>query len=147
VTTTPALQELIARRRPGDKVKLTVARKGTEKTFSVVLKNQRGNTDLLADTGAATLLDELGLTLQEVNSAKAKQLNISGGLKVTKLSDGIIREQTQLREGFIITKVDGQSLSSVEDFLNALKGRRGAVMLEGVYEDKAGVYYYAIGLA
>lgn len=147
INSTPELQEMIARRRPGDKVKLSVDRKGAAKSFTVVLKNQRGNTDLLAKAGDDTLLEDLGITVEPVHSAKARELNIDGGLKVTKLGNGIIREQTQMREGFIITKVDGVKVGEVEALIKVLNGKRGGVMLEGVYEGKAGVYYYAFGLS
>merc|ERR1711991_179995 len=40
------LQEAIGRRRPGDKVTLTMRRDGEIQTREVLLKNKEGNTDL-----------------------------------------------------------------------------------------------------
>ena len=35
---------------------------------------------------------------------------------------------------------------SVEDFISYLEKAEGGIMLEGVYEDYSGTYYYAFGL-
>ena len=51
-----------------------------------------------------------------------------------------------MREGFVITKVGGKAVHSVEGLAKALKDRKGGVMLEGVYEGIPGEYYYAFGL-
>lgn len=53
---------------------------------------------------------------------------------------------TQMQEGFIITKLDGKSIRSVDELAKALEGRKGGVMLEGVYEDLPGTQYYAFGM-
>lgn len=52
-----------------------------------------------------------------------------------------------IREGFIITAVDGKPVQSVDDLSKKLHSKKcGGVMLEGVYEDEPGTYYYAFGV-
>ena len=51
-----------------------------------------------------------------------------------------------MREGFIITKIDEKEVSTVEDVTAILENKTGGVLIEGVYEDIPGEYYYAIGL-
>ena len=51
-----------------------------------------------------------------------------------------------MKPGFIITKVDGKEVSTVKEFSRYLENMSGGVMLEGVYEDIPGTYYYAFGL-
>lgn len=146
VTSTPELQEMVARRRPGDAMKLKVNRNGSEKSFSVTLNNRQGSTDLIAKASDEELLDLLGIQVEPIPAAAAKKLEIPGGLRVTSIGPGKIRKNTQMREGFIITKVDGRPVSKAEDLSKALDGKKGGVMLEGRYEDAAGEYYYGFGL-
>jgi len=42
--------------------------------------------------------------------------------------------------------VDGQKVKSVDELVNALENKEGGVLLEGVYEDIPGEYYYAFGM-
>ena len=50
-----------------------------------------------------------------------------------------------MREGFIITHIDGKRINDIEDVAAVLENKKGGVMLEGVYEDGS-KYYYAFGL-
>ncbi len=139
------VQELIARHRPGDKVKISVNRKGTEKEIDVVLNNREGKTALLKRENKE-ILSILGADMQDLDKETARKLDIKGGVKITKIYAGKLRQQTQIREGFIITKVDGKEVKSVKELTEVLKDKKGGVMLEGVYEDIPGTYYYAFGL-
>jgi S1-C subfamily serine protease len=139
------LLEIIGRHRPGDQVTLEVDRGGKALDFEVVLRNQDGETQLTKKENMG-LFQKLGIELEEIDAKTASRLDIGGGLKVTKLSSGILRNQTDIRKGFIITRVDGKKPGSKEDFKKYLEQADGGVMLEGVYEDIPGTYYYAFGL-
>ena len=76
----------------------------------------------------------------------AEDLGIAGGVEVTKLYHGKLTRHTQMREGFIITHLDGKKVKSKEDLLSSLEKKEGGVMLEGVYKDIPGAFYYAFGL-
>jgi S1-C subfamily serine protease len=141
-----ALLEAVGRHRPGDKLDITVDRSGSEKTFNVVLKNKQGNTEVVKKSDASSITTLLGAELQTLSQKEARKLDISGGVKVVQLGHGKLASQTDLREGFIVTKVDGKPVQSVEDFTAALAGRQGGVMLEGIYPDRPGAYYYAFGM-
>ena len=142
----PELLEQIGRHRPGDKVDLTVLRKGQEKTIPVTLKNKAGNTDVVKRDEQGEIIDMLGAEFTPLSSKEKEDNNLSGGLKVTKLMTGKLRSQTDMRVGFIITKVDRYPVHSVEDLTRALKEKSGGVMIEGVYPGSSQVYYYAFGL-
>ena len=146
VNGSPALQELIARRRPGDLVKITVDRFGKEKDIEVTLNNRSGNTELVTNTEDNSIASILGAEFETLDDNTARQLDISGGVKVKSLDAGKLRRNTQMEEGFIITKVNGKTVKSLEDFYAALDGHKGGVMLEGVYETVPGEYYYAFGM-
>lgn len=147
VTNASSLQELIARHRPGDVVKVKVNRKGTIKTFDVRLTARGGRDKALASKNSGEeVLDILGIDIETVDKKTAQKLDISGGVRVKSIYEGKIRRYTNMREGFIITHVNGEAVDSAEAFLQALQGRKGGVMLEGIYPDQPGVHYYAFGM-
>jgi Do/DeqQ family serine protease len=143
--TSGELLETIGRKRPGDEVTLNVDRSGKSLEFRVVLRNQEGEEKISARP-KASVLEVIGIELEELDDKTAGELDIDGGLKVTRLGPGKLRDHTDMRKGFIITKVDGKEPGSVEDFISHLEKARGGIMLEGVYEDQPGTYYYAFGL-
>ncbi|MCB0625287.1 MAG: serine protease, partial [Saprospiraceae bacterium] len=126
-------------------VALTVDRKGKKKELTVTLNNREGGTALAAKEHR-DLFEQLGADMQAIDEATAKKLDIAGGVQITQLHPGKLRKYTQMREGFIVTKVDGRAVKTVDELAKALKDKEGGVMLEGVYPDLPGVYYYAFGL-
>ena len=145
VKTSPELQELIALKRPGDQVALTINREGKEKEFKVTLQNRIGSTKVKKKEHAK-MLNLLGAELEALDKEQAKKIGVESGVKVTSLYAGKLRKSTQMREGFIITHIDGQRVKDIEDVMKVLENKQGGIMLEGVYEDMPGKFYYAIGL-
>ena len=87
-----------------------------------------------------------GFEFETVDEKTAKQLDIEGGVKVKKLFTGKLTKHTDLREGFIITKVNSKVVMNKDELVKVLEEQKGGVMLEGVYENIPGVYYYAFGI-
>jgi serine protease Do len=143
--TSSQLLEIIGRKRPGDQVDLLVDRSGKQLDLKVTLRNQDGESKL-AVKAPESVLDVLGIEVEKIDNRTAEKLDIDGGLRVTRLGSGILRTHTDMRKGFIITKVNQKPVGSVEDFTSYLEKAEGGVMLEGVYEDLPGTYYYAFGL-
>ncbi len=145
--TASKLQEVIALRRPGDEISLKVNREGKEMAFKVKLNGSLGNKVVAANKEARDLSSRLGVQLETLPEDVAQKLNIEGGVRVKQLFAGKLRRDTNMREGFIITKVDGRTVTSVEEVEKLLQNKTGGVMLEGVYEDQPGQHYYAFGLS
>ncbi len=145
VNNAPELQEIIARHRPGDKINLKIARGSKTLDLKVELKNREGEAKFLAKN-RVEILNVLGAEFEDVEKDVAKKLDIDGGVRVKKLYAGKLTKHTDIREGFIITKVDGQQIKNTEELTKALENKKGGVMIEGVYEDRPGQYYYAFGL-
>jgi serine protease Do len=145
VKSSPELQGIIARYRPGEKVTLTLERNGKQKEIDVVLNNRNG-TQKMATQERSEILNSLGVEFQTLEADAAKKLDISGGVKVARLYAGKLKRQTDMQEGFIITKVDGKPVKKAEELTRILESKKGGVMLEGVYEDFPGTYYYAFGI-
>lgn len=139
------LLEIIGRQRPGDQVTLVVDRNGKELEFEIVLRNKDGETKL-ATKETEGILDILGIEIQPVDAETAKKLEIDEGLQVIRVKSGKLKRSTDIKSGFIITKIDGRKPGSPDEFVEYLKRSEGGVMLEGVYEDIPGTHYYAFGL-
>lgn len=139
------LRESIGRKRPGDKVALTIIRNNQEKLLTASLKNKDGNTGKV-EKASADSFASLGIELAEIEATEARKLEISGGVKVTTINAGIIQQQTDMRNGFIITAIDKEPVNTVAEAKRLLKSRKGGVLLEGVYADYPGKYFYGFGI-
>lgn len=145
IKTSPELQEIIARHKPGDVVKITVDRKGKRKEFDVVLRNKNG-TERVINKVDIDVLTKLGIDIEDIDKDELKKLNISGGVKVTNIGSGKISKYTEMKKGFIITMIDKTPVNNTEDFQNIMNKKEGGILLEGVYPDYPGVFYYAFGM-
>jgi serine protease Do len=140
------LQEQIARHRPGDKVNLTINREGKEVLVYPTLKNKEGKSEI-TKTERKEIFEILGAEFADLTPKEKKNAKVEAGIKVTKIfPGGKIRTQTDMKDGFIITKVDKQPVNSSKDLASLLEKKTGGVMIEGVYEDLPGNYYFALGL-
>lgn len=145
IDSSPDLQAAIATYRPGDEITLTINRNNKPIDIKVTLINSEGNKSLI-EKEYKEILTIIGADLKDIDKSTAQKLDIDHGVKVEKLYAGKLRKHTQMKEGFIITDIDGISVKSKDDLIQKLESKKGGVMLEGVYEDIPGKYYYAFGL-
>jgi len=145
VHTSPELMEIVARQRPGDVVALKVNRNGKEKDFNVILKNKEGNTTVVSKEDM-DVLTSLGAGFKTLDKKKAKELDIPGGVEVESINAGKIARETDIRQGFIITKVNDTEITNVDQLKTILETKKGGILIEGIYPDQKGKYYYALGL-
>ena len=147
VNTPPELLEIVGKHRPGDVLHLTVMRDGSAREFNVTLKNRTGNTDAVKKPDASAMLNTLGAEFATLSKSEARKLGLEGGVQVKNLTMGKLSNQTDMREGFIITKVNSQLVNNEDDLSKAIQNTKGGVMLEGVYPNNPDrVFYYAFGL-
>lgn len=139
------LLEQVGRHRPGDEVEVRVDRRGKEMTFQIKLADQKGESKLLAKK-QMDILDILGASFEELDENAAKKLGVAGGVRVTELDNGLLKNQTSISEGFIITGINHQQVTSVNDIRKNLKQEKGGVLIQGIYEDYPGELYFAFGL-
>ena len=140
------LLEQLGRHRPGDEVTLTVEREGKERDFDVVLKNSDGNTDVVLPTEDAEVVASLGAEFENLSEEYARELDMTdGGVAVAELGSGLLSEQTRVRPGFIVTRVNGRSIKNVEQLQDILERAEGTITMEGIYPDSPErTYKYAI---
>ena len=145
VRTSPELQEQIARKRPGDEVSIVVDREGSEKEFMVTLNNTKGGKTYAA-AESLELESLLGAELMTLGDQKGDELEIDGGVVVQELHAGKLARETNMKEGFIITHVNSQKVTSVQDLEKIIEKKDGGVMIEGIYPDQEGKHYFAFGI-
>lgn len=140
INTDAELSEQMARHKPGDKMSITFLRNKEEKTVTVTLKSKPGS---FASQSAAAV-EALGIELNALDKAQAAQLGIAGGVQVTNIGDGVISNQTNMRQGFVITKVGGIPVKTVDELKEAMGKQESNFQIEGIYPGSKQVYYYGI---
>lgn len=143
IESVPQLQETIAQHKPNDRVLVNVNRNGVEKEVTVTLTNNVGT--LVAEKSVKTL-DNLGIELQDITSQQKRAWDIEQGVQVSQINAGKVRQNTDMQDGFVITKIDKTPVGSVQQALKALEGKKGGVMIEGIYPGSQETQYYAVGL-
>lgn len=133
------LQEQISQFRPGDKVMIAINRYGNNIELPVVLKNLNGNENIVTNTSNKTL-KLLGAKFMEVDNKALKKLNLTGGVKVDELYNGKLRS-VGIREGFIITKINREKITSVEDLTTTIEKIKDGILIEGIYENGRKEFY------
>ncbi len=138
------LQEIIGGKRPGDRVKVTVNRKGKELNFDLELRNMNGNTASIK-ASSTDFMSMLGADLEPLSEVEKSKYGIRFGLKVEDLSSGILKQQG-IPEGFIITHINRKAIQQVSDVNNAVKGmsKGDPVVLQG-YTSQGRTKYFAFG--
>ncbi len=90
--------------------------------------------------------NRLGADLTTIDKTKARQFGIDGGVVVSKINEGGAIGRTRMQQGFIITSVNGQDVSTVEELTKILANITGPVRVEGIYPGYDGTYTYPLNL-
>ena len=103
------LRGQLTAKRPGEYVNITVEREGKFLTKSVML-NKR-------DTYTSRAL---GISLKDLSKEEKRKLNIKGGAKIQTNNNKSL-EYYGVKEGYIITKINRQSISNASDAVRVLE--------------------------
>lgn len=137
------LQELIARKRPGDKVEVSYLRDGNAQKTTATLKNFSGDTNIVKKEAPKVLTFE-GLQLEDVKQQTKEQLKIAGGA-VIKSNANEAWKAAGARNGFIITSVISDKgrkrVTSAQEMIDFLEDSKGEeIVVLGMFPD--GTEYY-----
>lgn len=142
--TLPEMQEQLGSYRPGNTLAIEYVRDGKKQKANAVLQGKAGDVTAVSSKDDG-FLRELGFELRDLNREEQKRLNTKG-VRVVSIFRGSKVERTNMDPGFVITRVNSEGVTSVENLTEKLKTMKGKVLLEGVYEDYAGEYYYAFSM-
>lgn len=134
------LQEVLAKKRPGDKVTVTYLRDKKKATKTITLKNEKGNTQVVKKAD----LDVLGGNFRAITNAQKEQLNIGYGLEVLKVNSGRLKT-AGITKGFIIQRVNDNAVKTIDDLQNAVKeastSKDPVLYIQGVYPTGKKAYF------
>ena len=142
VRTEPELLEQISRYKPGDNISVAYLRGGKTGQTSVQLQNANNTTALVKNTEAAGLV--LGGKLRNLTPAEKQRLGVHSGVLVEKVGSGVLAQQTNMRDGFVVMSVNDVAVNSVDALLKALQASPQNAQLAGMYPGYRGMYYYGI---
>ena len=144
VTKFGELQNIIAQKRPGDKITVSYLRNKSKKTATLTLKNEQGNTKVVKNAD----LDVLGGNFRAITDSQKEQLNIGYGLEVIKVNGGKLKD-AGVPKGFIIQRVNDKSIKTIDDLQSVVKeastSKEPVLYVQGIYPTgKKG--YFAVPL-
>ncbi|MBW8325827.1 MAG: Do family serine endopeptidase [Prolixibacteraceae bacterium] len=141
VNSSAELQEQISKHRPGDKVALVIKRDNKKKPFNVTLRNKHGDTEIVKGDNPD---DIFGAKFVVVSDRDKEELGIRYGIKITELGNGKFKD-AGIKKGFIITQVNKNAVSEVNELKRIIKNSRGGILVEGTYPNGE-VAYYVFGI-
>ena len=136
------MQGLISRQKPGDKLPVVYIRNGKEYVAIVTLKNKSGNYEIVKGDA---VLETLGADFASLDPKKARDYGVAGGVIVKKINEGALNDQTRMKDGFIILKVNDKEVKTVEE-MKTIVGSNKNITISGFYPGYDGVYEYPISL-
>lgn len=116
ITKMSELQELLSKKRPGEKVTLTYLHNKSKHSKTVTLKNAQGNTKVIKTAD----LDVLGASFRPVTEQQKKEFDLAFGLEVTKVEKGAIKSGG-IEQGFIMLYANDTPLKSLSDLQELVK--------------------------
>ncbi|MEE4198255.1 MAG: Do family serine endopeptidase [Bacteroidales bacterium] len=135
----------IGRYRPGEKVNITIKRDRKKKQIEVILRNMHGTTKIIK---ADEYLAILGANFQKLNPNDKRRLGIETGVKVVDIKDNGALKKAGVKEGFVITYIQGEKISHIDDIKRVLRntGLGVEVEVEGMYPGGRYIYVYRVNL-
>lgn len=146
----PKFRELIGRKRPGEKVNLTINRDGNIKEIPVTLKNNKGGDGIIKiDKEKTSAFGKLGIELEDISEKDKEKIGIRNGVRITSIDQaGSFAQDHDIKEGFILTRVGSSKVNSIKDVKVAIdqakKDGELGVLMCGVYEGIARNYCFGV---
>lgn len=134
------LQEQVSRYRPGDQITATVLRGKKEIEFTLTLRDEYGNAEVVKNKSLASL----GVEFKVIEDSVKKQLGITNGVQIVKLNNGKLKAKG-IQTGYIITKINNQSIKTVDDVIQIIENVDGGLFITGLYPNGT-VAYYAVNM-
>jgi serine protease Do len=141
----------VSSKAPGTKVRLGIVREGKENNITVTL-GDRGAENVAEDGRGGPSGEEshgkIGLSVQPLTPQVRQMTGIDPkleGLYVTRVKEVSPAADAQLREGDVITQVNGKAIRSPEEFGRVVQGtRKGEYLRLYVYRPQAKVSFFAL---
>jgi Do/DeqQ family serine protease len=131
------LHEHLTSYQPGDKVNVTVDRKGKEITIPVTLKNALNEIKIVHGQGS---IEVEGATFEPLDKATKQKLDLKGGVQIKALKAGKW-QQVGIKKGFIVVAIDKEQIETLDQLATILNSKKGGILIEGIYPNGTKAYY------
>ncbi len=138
ITSFNKLSFAIGSKYPGDKVNVKVLRNGKERSYTVTLRDAKGNskTRSLSDL---TVTEKLGAEFEPLTDRQKVSFGTDYGVMVKNTEPSGKLSGIGISDGFIILKVNDKEVSKQDDVERILKNHKGRVSIS--YVDPYGRIY------
>ncbi|MFO7844275.1 MAG: Do family serine endopeptidase [Bacteroidales bacterium] len=135
----------IGKYMPGEKVNITIKRDDKKKQIDVILRNMHGTTKIIK---ADEYLAILGANFKKLTSSDKRRLGIETGVKVVDIKDDGALKKAGVKEGFVITYIQGERISQVNDIKQVIRkvGYGVEIEINGMYPGGRYIYVYRVEL-
>ncbi len=130
----------VATYRPGDKISLSYFRDGKEITTTLTFRNNAGTTAVIKNSA----VDKLGATFEALAKKDAVDMSVKGGIVVKSIAENGPFSKTRMEEGYVITKVNGKEVLTMDDFKKEVDKSVNEIKLEGMYPGFEGIFPYKL---
>ncbi len=136
VCTIDDISGLLMQFRPGQKIEVTVIRDQEVRKIESELKNIYNKTGIIKEV-FDDMENQIGAKLSNLSPKELESNFLENGIQVTKLLQGLLRDQTNIEEGFIITKINNREVRTVESFFNRIRRSKSGdqIGISGFYAD------------
>ncbi|WMN07415.1 trypsin-like peptidase domain-containing protein [Marivirga arenosa] len=138
VSTHSEFEEKLSMLSPGDKLYLTIDRKGKSIQKELILTNSENTTELLKRD--VYFSKSLGAEFESVPMVEKNLLDIKSGVRVVDVKNGFFK-RLNIDEGFIITAINGNPVSNPKELSEILESIKGKVVVQGVNKKGVKGYY------
>lgn len=141
INSTPELQELVARFRPGNKLVIDFFRNHKTHQLTVKLQGLKTEPKNFAKR-LKPFFKKYGFEARNLSTAE-KRFTGTEGVKVTSITKGKRIAETNMEIGYIITSLNNTPIRSLFDLLNGISDVEDHITFEGIYEEYQGIYQYS----
>lgn len=147
ITSSPEFMGRIGQHHPGDILTVTYVRSGKTKDARVTLSESRNaaTSDIATTKSPDIVLEEIGLSVRDLNAVELNKLP-KDGVYVEVISSNSPMEKINMEEHFIITRINGNPVTDVEELKRELSKAGSHLYLQGYYENFPGDFAYSLDL-
>jgi Do/DeqQ family serine protease len=138
ITSHADFDEKLSIRSPGDKLYLTIERKNKTIEKELMLMNSENTTALIKRE--VFFSNSLGVEFEAVPLVERTLLNVKSGVRVVEVKNGFF-SRLNIEEGFVITAVNGESVSDPKMLAGLLEQIKGKVVIQGINKRGLKGYY------
>ena len=141
----PQFMEQVGRHGPGDHIRVEYMRNGSRRSTDVTLSSRQNTIsserEYVMDDNTE-ILSDLGISVRDLTRSEMSKYH-KDGIFVETIESGSTIDRVKMKKEYIITSVNGNEVSSVDELIHELLRANDMVVFDGFYEKYPGDYPYA----